>query len=85
MHLPADLFVPVPVSVPVPAQECEAAAPPGLWDEAGIRKLGAREGFRALILSLWDPDQRRYVPFPEWAWLDKLLVPDCYKEASKLL
>lgn len=67
----------------VPVQECEAAAPPGLWDEAGIRKLGAREGFRALILSLWDPDQRRYVPLPEYAWLDRLLAPEQYsKEAS---
>jgi omega-6 fatty acid desaturase (delta-12 desaturase) len=68
-------------------RECEAAAPPGLWDEAGIRKLGACEGFRALILSLWDPDQRRYVPLPEWSWLDRLLAPELYsKEASgKLL
>jgi hypothetical protein len=42
-----------------------------------VQKLTAREGFRCLVLSLWDPDQRCYVPFPEWAWLDRLLTgPD---------
>jgi hypothetical protein len=55
-------------------QECEESAPPGLWEAAGVRKLTSRDGFRALVLSLWDPDQRCYVPFPEWAWLDRLLT-----------
>jgi len=56
-------------------KECEESAPPGLWDAVGIRKLTARDGFRAMVLSLWDPEQRRYVPFPEWAWLESLLAP----------
>lgn len=57
------------------AQECEASAPPGLWAACGVRKLKAREGLRALVLSMWDPEGRCYVPFPEWAWLDNLLKP----------
>jgi hypothetical protein len=55
-------------------QECHDSAPPGLWEAAGVHTLTAREGFRCLLLSLWDPDQRCYVPFPEWAWLDRLLA-----------
>lgn len=39
-----------------------------------MRKLDWRDGCCALLLSLWDPDQRAYVPFPEYAWLDRLLA-----------
>jgi len=55
-------------------KECEMSAPPGLWEAVGVRKLTARDGWRALVLSLWDPEKRRYVPFPEWAWLERLLA-----------
>jgi len=59
----------------IQSQECEESAPPGLWEAAGIRKLTARDGFRALVLSLWDPEQRCYVAFPEWQWLERQLAP----------
>jgi len=55
-------------------QECVESAPPGLWTAAGVRSLTARDGFRALLLSLWDPEQRCYVAFPEWQWLDDWLA-----------
>lgn len=45
-----------------------------MWEAAGVRPLTTRDGFRALIQSLWDADQRCYVPWPEWEWLDKLLA-----------
>jgi hypothetical protein len=40
-----------------------------------VQKLGAREGFHALLLSLWDPQQRCYVPFPAWQWAADMLTP----------
>jgi len=46
-----------------------------MWDAAGLQPLTARHGFHALFLSLWDADQRRYVAWPEWEWLEKLLAP----------
>jgi len=52
---------------------CQDALPASVWEAAGVRKVGARDGFRAMIMSLWDADTRCYVPFPEWAWLDRLL------------
>jgi len=52
---------------------CHHAAPTRFWEAAGVYKLTARDGWRTLVLSLWDPEQQRYVPFPEWAWLDRLL------------
>lgn len=66
-------------------QECEESAPPGLWEAAGVRKLTARDGFRALVLSLWDPDQRRYVPFPAWRHVDALLAPELYESTKSKL
>jgi hypothetical protein len=45
-----------------------------VWEAAGVRKLSAHDGFRSMLLSLWDTDARCYVPFPEWAWLDKILT-----------
>jgi len=64
-------------------QECEESAPTGLWEAVGIRKLTWRDGCRVLLLSLWDPDQRRYVPFPEWAWLERLLAPQQAQTCEK--
>lgn len=39
-----------------------------------MRKLSARDRFRSMLFSLWDTDARCYVPFPEWAWLDRMLA-----------
>jgi hypothetical protein len=47
-----------------------------------VRKLGARDGFRALVLSLWDADARCYVPLPEWAWLDRMLAAQPQETAA---
>lgn len=54
--------------------------PPGLLEEIGVRKLGARDGLRSLVLSLWDPEAQCYAPFPEWAWLHRLLAPHPNKQ-----
>jgi hypothetical protein len=63
-----------PLFPPTPLQACHESAPAGLWEAVGVQKLGAREGVHALLLSLWDPQQRCYVPFPAWKWATDLLA-----------
>jgi hypothetical protein len=65
---------PLPACLACTLQACHNSAPPGLWDKLGVRQLAGRDGFRCLVLSLWDADQRCYVPFPEWGGLDRLLA-----------
>lgn len=59
-------------------QECHESAPPGLWEALGLRTLGGREAAHTILLSLWDSDAHCYTPFPEWRWLEKLLMPEKY-------
>jgi hypothetical protein len=56
-------------------QECELSVPAEFWQAAGVHKISGREAFRSMLLSLWDPEQRCYVPFPAWAWLYRMLAP----------
>jgi hypothetical protein len=39
-----------------------------------VWKLQAIDGVHTMFLSLWDPVQRCYVPFPAWKWVTDLLT-----------
>ncbi len=45
-----------------------------MWEAAGVTTLDLRDCLRELLNVAWDADARRFVPFPEWAWMAKLLA-----------
>jgi hypothetical protein len=65
---PCPLLSPLAPVLPPCTQECHDSAPAGTWEALGVWKLQAVDGFHTMFLSLWDPQQRCYVPFPAWKW-----------------
>jgi len=83
--IPTTLGMQAHITVSVPVQECHESAPPGLWEELSVTTLTWRTACHSIILSLWDPNVQRFVPFPEWLWLERLLMPELHDLTKKAL